>query len=144
MINLDSYRSKVGNECYLIKKGVRSCALVTITFDINDNPDDIDEALYRLDQDALQFDCRTYWKKMELDEEYGDDRPSYSFWIYRYDHQLPLIKVILNSPAKTYITEWMTGKLLGYSDADMEEYLSRQVLMFIDLEDDLKSLNKKD
>ena len=58
----------------------------------------------------------------------------YIFWIYRYHHQLALIKYIENKGEnKDYLSEWITGKLLGYSDESIEDYLFQKLADKIDV-----------
>jgi hypothetical protein len=46
-----------------------------------------------------------------------------SLWIYKYPHILEVIKSIPQEP-KTAIEHWILGKLLGYEEAAIQDFLT--------------------
>ena len=46
-----------------------------------------------------------------------------SFWIYKYPHILEVIKSTPQAP-KTAFDHWVLGKLFGYEEAAIQEFLS--------------------
>lgn len=118
------------NECYLISKGVRSCAQMTVVGvkDINEECPCITDMLFSLEQAALRDNLNSTWFKYKDQSDIEDGFEAYSFWVYRYPHQLVIIRAIEEMAKHSFLVEWMTGKLLGYSDASMETYLSRNIM----------------
>ena len=113
---------KVENESYLIDKGVRSCALTTVSGYYQKETD----VLTKLEEIVMNHKLHYYiYKKKFPDNDLG----VYVFWIYKYHHQLALIKYIESKKGdKDIITEWITGKLLGYSDESIEDYLNQLLI----------------
>lgn len=118
------------NECYLISKGVRSCAQMTVVGvkDINEECPCITDMLFNLEQVALRYNLQSMWFKYKDQSDIEDGFEAYSFWVYRYPHQLVVIRTIEEMAKHSFLVEWMTGKLLGYSDASMEKYLSCNIM----------------
>lgn len=122
----DKKISEVENECYLIDKGVRSCALVSVS-GFYQNEMDI---LSKLEEVVLVHKLHSYTIKQKF---LDCDLEVYTFWIYKYHHQLALIKYVESkSDNKDILSEWITGKLLGYSDESMENYLTMKLFDKID------------
>ena len=48
-----------------------------------------------------------------------------SFWIYKYPHILEVIKTTPQAP-KTTFDHWVLGKLFGYEEVVIQEFISRQ------------------
>ena len=114
--------SEVENECYLIDKGVRSCALVPVS-GFYQNEMDI---LSKLEEVVLNHKLHSYTIKQKF---LDCDLEVYIFWIYKYHHQLALIKYVESkSDNKDILSEWIIGKLLGYSDESMEDYLTMKLV----------------
>lgn len=121
MNELNNKISEVENECYLIDKGVRSCALLSIS-GFYQNQIDI---ISKMEEIVLNHKLHSYtFKQRFLD----CDLEVYTFWIYKYHHQLALIKYLENKSNKDLCSEWITGKLLGYSDESIEEYLAMKLI----------------
>jgi len=51
------------------------------------------------------------------------DNEWYVLWIYKCDHILPVIKAIPQVPV-TVFDHWVLGKLFGYDEASIQDYLS--------------------
>lgn len=106
------------NEEYLIKKGVRSCAMFAIGIPKND---DIYFYLSELEtmiaRDGLQ--CSRYMDNVNT----SDDTIVYILYVFKYSHQKLIIEYI-ERKLTGYIYQWALGKLLGYSDEEMERFLS--------------------
>lgn len=47
----------------------------------------------------------------------------YEFWVYTYPHILDVIKSVPDSPSSAY-DHWILGKLFGYSDHSISEFLT--------------------
>lgn len=121
---------KAMNECYLISKGVRSCMQMDVIGikDVNENCPCITDILLSLEQVGLHYDLNSVWFKYKDQSDVKEGFESYSFWVYRYPHQLPIIRAVEEVDERNLLVDWITGKLLGYSDASMEEYLTRNVM----------------
>jgi len=76
------------------------------------------------------------WFEFPRDEDDAPDAHYFDFWIYSYHHQLPVINALKSAP-KSFFSEWAMGKLLGYSDASMEEYLSHHVMSGLNVNTEL-------
>lgn len=46
-----------------------------------------------------------------------------TLWIYKYDYTLEVIKMLPKVP-KTVYDHWVLGKLFGYNEESIQEYLS--------------------
>ena len=140
MRRLDRYLDKANNESYLINKGVRTCALLTVVSHKDDGMD-VQELLYKLEQLILHHGLNSIPLELQRDEDDDPNARFFEFWIYSYPHQLAVIKAIHDTP-RSFLREWVVGKLLGYSDMSMEEYLSHDVMS--GLEVDKRILEKED
>lgn len=49
-----------------------------------------------------------------------------TFWIYKYDHILDVIQIVPQVP-KTTFDHWLLGKLFGYDEASINEFVSKRV-----------------
>ena len=112
------------NEIYLINKGVRSCASDTVRICEDDSSE---EVLNNLEQMTIRDNLHFIAFKMK---PCSDDPPEVEYWmIYacKYAHQIPIIKFLEAYQGPKYIYDYIMGKLLGYSDAAMEEFLSKNL-----------------
>lgn len=137
--SLERNETTIVNECYLINKGIRSCASLTIG--VHGSKDDSAVFLYQLEQIVLSHGLHSVAFELPRGEDDSPDDWFFDFWVYSYPHQLPVINAIQNVP-RSFLREWAIGKLLGYSDQSMEDYLSRFVMK--DLDVDTKPLEKED
>ena len=130
--HLEKLRRNLFNECYLISKGVRSCMQMTVVGlkEANDDCPGVADMLFDLEQVGLHYNLRSLWFKYKDQSDVQDGFEAYSFWVYRYSHQLPIIKAVeeADSKGKSILLEWIIGKLLGYSDDAMEQYLVLNVM----------------
>lgn len=49
-----------------------------------------------------------------------------TFWIYKYPHILEVINAAPQAP-KTTLDHWLLGKLFGYDEASIDEFVSKRV-----------------
>lgn len=121
MNELNNKISEVENECYLIDKGVRSCALLSVSGYYQNDLDIIS----KMEEIVLNHKLHSYkFKQKFLD----CDLEVYTFWIYKYHHQLALIKYLSKIEGRDFLSEWIIGKLLGYSDESIEDYLAMKLV----------------
>ena len=125
--------NEFNNEMYLIKKGVRSCFLTTITGPVKaviENKEIIDfsieETIFKLTQLVIGENLSYVYYPTKLDDG-NKDFATYTFWIARYSHQTLIINEIKDKPSNI-VTEWIKGKLLGYSDGAMETFLVNKIV----------------
>ena len=123
MYRPERYEMKIRNDIYLIQKGVRSCCYhvfsyneydpITANMQLKDFQRIIKEAsLYFF----IKFDGKIQEREM-IEEEY------YKIYIYKYSHQYNIIQNIENGKYDFYTREYIIGKLLGYDDQSMEDFL---------------------
>lgn len=48
----------------------------------------------------------------------------FTLWIYRYPHILEIIRSVPQAP-KTVLDHWLLGKLFGYEESAIHEFLSK-------------------
>lgn len=149
MTDYGRIRDQIVNECYLIKKGVRSCFLEVVsgpkeTIEYEDEIVELSiaEKLFKLEQVVVNEGLMCRWYKREKDQYDDPDEEYYSFWICRYTHQLAVINAVEASRPWNFLTQWIVGKLLGYSDQSMEEFLVEKVMD--DLTLDKRVLNQEE
>ena len=142
--------SIISDNAYMIHKGVRSCALIEDVVGYEDkslgNEIDILETLLEFEQTVLRYKLKCVWFKYPDSACENDGLQHYSFWIYKYPHQLPLIKIVEEKlPNDDFICNWIIGKLLGYHDSEMENFLANHLYdkVSIDLADEFKNINFK-
>lgn len=135
MKEIDKKILEVENECYLINKGVRSCALLSVS-GFYQNEEDI---IVKLEDLILNHNLQSFVYKQKFND---CNLEVYSFWIYKYHHQLALIKYISKLKERDFLSDWIIGKLLGYSDESMESFLTMKLIDNLDLlrESDFKEL----
>lgn len=121
---------EVRNECCLISKGVRSCMQMEVVGvkEINETCPCITDTLFALEQTVLNYNLNSIWFKYHDQSDVEDGFEAYSFWVYRYPHQLPIIRAVEETDEHNLLVDWVTGKLLGYSDLAMEEYLAKNIM----------------
>ena len=76
---------------------------------------------------AINHKLHIYFYQREVlnKNKYGSEVEHYDVWIYKFHHQLAIIKYIESKQGlNDYLVEWIKGKLLGYSDKSIEDYLS--------------------
>ena len=125
---------EISDNCYLITKGVRSCYLGSVSGPtehyVYGQSDDIhivyslDEKLAEIEKMAKSYDLYFVAYKKKL-ENFDDDHEHAEIWIYKYPHQLHIIRMFTEKESY-YLREWAIGKLLGYSDEAMEEFLTKK------------------
>ena len=98
---------------YLINRGVRDCAWLDCKLNM------YSKVCEKLDKNKLKH----------YDDEVNTGSNFLGvvkrIFIYKYEHQLNLFKFCLPFP-RTYEKHYILGKLFGYSDKAIEEFLSRQ------------------
>ena len=114
--------TKISNDLYLIYHGVRDCCMHTISADIFEDK----EFVNRIKKDA------EFYKVKYIITDFTDynDLKYKTIFFYKYDHQkvMYLITEIIpknENPVNGYVYQYIIGKLLGYSNQDMEEFLER-------------------
>lgn len=48
-----------------------------------------------------------------------------TLWIYKYEHVLKIIEVLPQAP-ETVLDHWILGKLFGYEESAIEEFICRE------------------
>lgn len=124
---------EISDNCYLIEKGVRSCYLGVVTgpsesYDYGTSDDkhyvySLDEKLKEIEKMVKSYDLHFAYYKKKTEE--WEDHERADIWIYKYPHQGHIIKMIANDESY-YSKEWIVGKLLGYGDEAMEEFLTKE------------------
>ena len=112
---------------YLISKGIRSCYFGAMFLKPNEKYKYYDIAVFDSFSDIIkifedttkEFDLYLYVKYIEKNEDKFCD-----YWIYKYKHQKNILDMIYKEK-NNYLKQWMMGKLLGYSDESMEEFLNK-------------------
>lgn len=129
MSNVKDFEELADN-IYLIKKGVRSCFMESITGAKEDivNQERKELSVFHqlqkikvyIEENGLCF----YAYQLAKDKDDADDRLSFIYWAYKYPHQGVILRSLQGK--HSYIEEWIIGKLLGYSDEAMEEFLQKR------------------
>lgn len=92
--------------CYMVERG-KPCAKITIH----------KEDLQSIEDYIKQFTKLDFYKCPSLDgEEY------YTFWVYKEEYMLDVIKNLPSEPNSLY-DHWVLGKAFGYSDESIKEFL---------------------
>lgn len=120
------YIDRIMNECYLIDKGVRSAYTECIVLIERNESDKEDNANYLKEvvDTVKRNNLICYLTEYERDPDDYPDKRYFNLWVVKYPHQLKLVKK-LPYIKNDYIREYLKGKILGYSDSSMEEFLSR-------------------
>lgn len=116
---------EANNEAYLISKGVRDVAMLTVN---EDEVDGVKDA-------ARRYDLHCLVTKMSIS---ADGESSYIYlngelltgtlfvyhcYLYKEPHLKPVIQYIESMDGMMH--EWALGKLLGYSEASIGEFLRK-------------------
>ena len=119
--------ARVYEESYLIEKGVRSCALIEVAdyddFQTNPHMDDVVVERYKeIKTDAKHRGLYTLlivYKKLK----------SADCYVYKYPFQRFLIDFVTSDWRDNFhlntLSAYIQGKLLGYADFSMDEFLSK-------------------
>lgn len=114
---------------YLIEKGVRDAALVTLR-DPNYYDTVMEDENHLLEDIAIDCLSRNLkYKFIPFTTKEGEDY--IDVFIYKYDHQWEMYQtatVLTHSEENEAVRagEWMIGKLLGYSEESIGKYLNNQ------------------
>jgi len=103
----------VKEHVYLIKKGVRNCAWLECTLGT------YDEICKIIEEENLMH----YEDEIDTDDFLGVVK---RIFVYRYPHQLKMFKSCMPYP-NTYEKHYILGKLFGYSNEAIEDFLSNNV-----------------
>ena len=113
----ESKLAEIRNDLYLIYHGVRDCCIHSVYRQLED-----EEFMESIEKDVK------FYKLKYLINDYGDEVYKELFF-YKYDHQRVMYMISDavrgQSDVGVYVSEYITGKLLGYSNQDMEEFLER-------------------
>lgn len=100
----------ITNEFYLMDKGVRNACLI----DFNNSQE----------SDFIKDLCNEYGYHPILWG--GDEHASGSILVCKYIYQIELAREMSNKLEKhSFLYEYILGKLLGYTDESMEQYLTQ-------------------
>ena len=89
--------------CYMVKRGKPAACIPVHVRDIN-----------KARQIASQELCLSYSESLANDW--------FTFWVYQYPHILDVIKSLPQVPRTAY-DHWLLGKLFGYEEAAIHEYI---------------------
>lgn len=120
---------EIMDNVYLIERGVRSCYTSSISGPIDDYEYadgkvvlSVYNKLKQIEEYIKSHNLYFYsYKYKKEDDDFGDHE-SFCIWVYKYPHQGKILKMLPGQHG--YLEEWITGKLLNYSDECMEEFLS--------------------
>ena len=135
-------QAELDEHLYLMDKGVRNCFMMLLhEKDYYYDPEN--DYNYLEDFVTSIVSRRFKYKFIEFE---CDDEPFIDLFVYRYDHQFEMYKVseILkrnNSRKVRRAGQYIMGKLLGYSDKNMEQFLNEIIhdgptITKVELEDD--------
>ena len=134
--------NELAEHLYLMDKGVRNCFMMLLHgkdyyYDPYNDYNYLEDFVTSIVSRGFKY------KFIEFD---SDGEPFMDLFVYRYDHQFEMYKVseILkrnNSRKVRRAGQYIMGKLLGYSDRNMEEYLNEIIhdgptTVKVELEDD--------
>lgn len=102
----DHLHGRIDTYCYMVKNG-KPAALVSVQV--------------RYEQEVIKY-IKTYDLKT-LSENLSEGWKT--IWIYKYPHILEVIKALPHGEPKIVYDHWVLGKLFGYSEDSIQEFLSR-------------------
>lgn len=119
MVNL------IKTDLYAMEKGMRECCNHRVPAEIWNNVEQYLRDYFQKNEDTNGF--KVNYKHMNIKDDMMD---FYEVFIYKYNHQLEIFEIIetieennLGNPRVLYVSEWMKGKLFGYSAESNEKYL---------------------
>ena len=117
--------SELSINIYLLQKGVRDCALLSINL-FGTKEKKLDE-LFEIEQYIISSNLYYHILKYTDDDEdsFSEDL---SIYVFKYPHQRMVIDTLENDKRFTkgsFMFEYLRGTLLGYSGEEMEKYLSK-------------------
>jgi len=92
--------------CYLVERGKPAASIAV-------HKRDLEQAERIVSQEGLN-----YYTEYLADEWV-------TFWVYQHPHILKVIKTIPQAPKSEY-DHWVLGKLFGYDDSSIAQFLSNQ------------------
>lgn len=98
---------RLGVYCYMVKKGKPAAMLPIKTKYLESVKELIRER-------QLEFHVENLTKDW------------YKLWIYKHSHILEVIKALQQEPETTF-DHWVLGKLFGYSEESIGDYISKKV-----------------
>lgn len=124
---------EIEENIYLMKKGVRGAYMMTLTgYNVRytfgcGGPEDLLETLedqLKEVKEIVREHGLFFHSHLLAHDEYDlDDEDTAVVWIYRFPHQGRIIRSLKGD--HSYTEEWIIGKLLGYDDYAMEEFLKK-------------------
>lgn len=127
---IDPRLREIEDNMYLIKKGVRGAYTTSITAPrepiefAEDRVDSLTEILSELEGIVKEEGLHLYSYLLPHNDMYDlDDEDTAVVWIYRFPHQGEILRSLKGD--HSYLEEWIIGKLLGYDDYAMEEFLKK-------------------
>lgn len=117
--------SELSINIYLLQKGVRDCALIPINL-FGNKEKKLDE-LFEIEQYIISSNLYYHIIKYNNEDEdsFSEDL---SIYVFKYSHQKMVIETLENDKRFTkgsFMHQYLTGTLLGYSGEEMEKYLSK-------------------
>ena len=86
--------------------------------------DSLSEILSELEEYVVEEGLYFHSYLLDHNEKFDlDDEDTAVVWIYRFPHQGEIIRSLKGD--HSYVEEWIVGKLLGYDDYAMEEFLKK-------------------
>ena len=107
----DSVRMQIYNYCDCVAKGCKPVAMMSI------KRKDVDEAVSIVSNINLNY----YIEEME-------DNDWTILYIYKHDYLLDVIKASPSHPTTTF-DHWILGKMFGYSDEAIKDFLIKRGLI---------------
>jgi hypothetical protein len=102
---VDSIKGEITAYCYMVQRG-KPAALLPV------------QERYKTEMTTLveEYGLKAYVEPLT--------DGWFSLWIYRYPHVLEVIKSVPQAP-KTVLDHWMLGKLFGYEESAIHEFLAK-------------------
>ncbi|WAH38605.1 hypothetical protein [Alicyclobacillus dauci] len=102
---MDAIGPELRNYCYMVQRGKPAASMALQT---------------RYVEEATTIATEEYQLHIYT-EELSDGWVT--FWVYKYSHILNVIKMTPQEPVTTF-DHWLLGKLFGYEEAAIQEFLS--------------------